>query len=225
MSRPLHVNHFAEAERHLSQASWRRSSDPRSPYSDPQTASLLLAQAQVHATLAGLPEEAKAAQERLREVERELSVMRRVVADTIGEFMFDGPMAAKRIAWGLAYSLESRRVSIADAARERIEGLGGNPDALWADPDDNRPRPEGDPLMFQVDGITYDLSLPHRDRNGTQWVHHGSRDQEGLPIFATNGNAGSTGHRAGSLRYAIRAWGPLTPEPRSGPGYSDEPPF
>jgi hypothetical protein len=208
MSEKLHTNHYAEAERYLSQASWFRGTGPDAEPVNPQAAAVLASLAQAHATLAALPEQTVAVQEALREVRMELSVMRRVVAETIGEALFDGSPAAKRFAWGLAYSLECRRVPIADAAKERIASLGGDPEALWADPDDDLVLRGPAASLFEVAGVSYNLARTYRDRNGVEWMHSGHWAGDGAPVFMTTQGAE---RRVCPLPSVVKAAGPLTP--------------
>lgn len=202
------VNHYAEAVRCLSQGSYRRGTDTDADFANPLASLTLALQANANATLAHLPEQMVQAQEQLQEMRRELAVMRRVVANTIGEALFDGSPAAKRFAWGLVHSLECRRVSIADDAKERIAHLGGDPEALWADPDDDPVLRSRGASLYDVDGVTFNLARTYRDRTGVEWEHTGHWEADGSPVFMTTHGAE---RRMAPLPNIVKAAGPLTP--------------
>ena len=56
------------------------------------------------------------------------------------------------------------------------------------------------------DGVVYDLAIPHQDRDGDVWYHHGSVLPDGMPLLSIDGRPERC-----TLAGVIRQVGPLNP--------------
>jgi hypothetical protein len=145
--------HVKEAELYLRLATDKRRDGL---FADPQTAGLLLGLAQAHTALAGLPPEQAAMAEKLRGMQAELSVLRRIVVDYLGEGLFDGPPDVRAWSHKLHYSLKSRHIDLTSLVDARIEALGGDPDRARDEAAELAEEPSA--LHFPVD--PWDTSTP-----------------------------------------------------------------
>jgi hypothetical protein len=158
------VNHFASAEKYLSQASWLRGTGPEAVFVNPESAAILAALAGAHATLAQLPEQQAHAQEQLRELQRDLAATQRIVGAVIAETLIDGKPAAQELAHGLAYALRSRHVSVDAAIENRMEDFNRSYDADAAPPVPADDEPVAKPVAVGLDQAAFrKLSEAYRD--------------------------------------------------------------
>jgi hypothetical protein len=154
--------HRREAERLASSVSYQRSkSDLRLPADiDPQAAALILARAQVHATLAGITDLDTMASARLEAV-------RQVLAAHICEGVAHPSRETRRSMRDLATALDEAGVNVDDAVEEhsRVVGYG--------------------PRRYSLDGSTYSLDHQWIDGYGVVWEHTGDWAGIGGPTMGT----------------------------------------
>lgn len=185
----LHINHFAEAERCASQASFRTARD--GSFRDPQTSMLLLAQAQVHATLAALPNQTVAAQEAVKEISAEREAFRRVIVGHVYEALTSPSREARKFATSIATELDRAGVNIDGDIEDRSESSGDGP------------------YHYTVDGVVYRLLAQVADDEGIVWEHTGDWTGLGEPVMGpANGWADRPVMHLPEL---VRTRGPLTP--------------
>lgn len=118
------INHFTQAEKYLSYASWFKGAGPDAVFTNPQSAAILAQLANAHASLAHLPEQQVNGQEQLREATRDLALTQRVVGEVIADTLIDGHDAAQEIVYSLAYALKSRHVGVEAQIEARMEVRG-----------------------------------------------------------------------------------------------------
>jgi len=130
----LHVNHFAEAERCLSQASHRRSDRPDAAFVNPESAAVLASMAQAHATLAHLPEQQVVAQEQLAKTQADLDAMRRLAGNFIGSILADDRSESAQMAGHLVRALRDRGLSVDGQITARMKSMGTSYDPGSGEP-------------------------------------------------------------------------------------------
>jgi hypothetical protein len=130
----MSVNHAAEAQRLLSQASWMTSDKPSSGFVDPGKAAILAQLANAHATLAHLPEQHVAALDQLQDAQRDLATTRQVIGSAAAGAVLSGDRDRYATVWYLAAALDKRGVEVESPIREAIEQRGGDFEQLWVHP-------------------------------------------------------------------------------------------
>jgi hypothetical protein len=166
MSKRLHINHYAEAERCLSQAAYR--TGPDGPFSDPETAQLLISQAQAHATLATLPDQLILANESAKELEAERNAFHRVIVGHVFEALMSDSLQVQRFARSIAQELDAAGVNIDMDIWDRSVETGHGPE------------------HYTVDGVVYQLSKQVVDRDGTVWEHTGRWTSNEEPVMRSD---------------------------------------
>lgn len=166
MSGKLHINHYAEAERCASDAA--RRTGPDGPYVDPQTSTLLLAQAQVHATLAALPNQVVIANENIKEYRAERDALRSVIVGHVYEALMSPACETRKFAAGITYELDRVGANIDGEIDELSESRGHGP------------------YHYTVDGVVYRLLVQVVDDEGIVWEHSGDWTAKGEPVMTTD---------------------------------------
>jgi hypothetical protein len=183
---PTSAEHRAAAERLLSRASHVRSDSDPSPHLDPQTTALLIARAQVHATLAASqdadvvaayihddhdtafePSCTACVDESAASTAGHLEAMRRVVAAHICEGLTSPSREMRRFLRGLATELDGAGVNV-DADVDRIARQAGY-----------------GPHRYSLDSVVYSLDHQWIDALGVVWEHSGDWAAIGGPLMGT----------------------------------------
>ncbi|MFJ6215113.1 phiSA1p31-related protein [Streptomyces sp. NPDC092296] len=196
----LHVNHFAEAERCLSQASRRRSDLPDAPFVNPESAAVLASMALAHAALAHLPEQAVAAQEQVKELRAERDALHSVIVGHVFEALTSASRETRKFAKGIATELDRAGVNIDDAIFDRSERTGYGPH------------------HYTVDGVLYELRT-YVDDEGAIWEPTGHWTPKDEPLMGVRD--GDPWQRLVPFTELVRTRGPL----KKPVAYSEEPPF
>jgi hypothetical protein len=165
--------HVKEAELYLRLATDKRRDGM---FADPETAGLLLGLAQTHTALAALPREQAAMAEELRGMEAELSVLRRIVVEYLGEGLFDGPPDVRAWSSKLHHSLKSRHIDLTALVDARIEALGGDPDQARDEASElaeNSDRPATWPKRVSTELMAHQAGMESFRRIFSQHIGHG----------------------------------------------------
>lgn len=163
MSQRLHVNHYAEAERCLSQASHRVA--PEGYFRDPQTSQLLISQAQVHATLAALPDQLGIANESAKESWAEREAFRKVIVGHVFEMLMSDSPQVRRCAQSIGSELDTAGVNIDMDIWDRSVEAGHGPH------------------HHTVDGVVYPLLKQFTDCTDITWEHSGDWASGEVPVM------------------------------------------
>jgi hypothetical protein len=190
--KPLHVNHYAEAERRLSGASHRTSDRPDADFVNPHTALVLSLQANAHAALASLPDQMVAAQESVKEYRERLETVLRVVAGLVSEMAVSHVPETRKWARILARELDREAENIDDRVAQFADQRGVG---------------EG---LFDYRGVRYDLRQQYVDARGKRWEHTGAWTPDRAPVMGRPDKSNSEKpSRQLSLRDLVNERGPL----------------
>jgi hypothetical protein len=195
MTARLSINHFAEAEgllKALNEAAKRGAA------LSPREAGLVLAKAQVHATLAGFPDQTVLTQEQVKEWRSEAAefraerdAFRKVIVGHVYEALMSPSRETRKFAAALATELDNAGVNIDREIEDRAESNGYGPH------------------LYTVDGTVYSLLVQVIDDEGIAWEHTGDWTSAGEPLMGpANGWADRP---AVHLPALVRTRGPLRP--------------